>query len=36
LKNRKLIFGLDEIARCDNDPNNPEHGVLNLTLRGGQ
>jgi len=36
LKNWKLTFGPDEIACCDNDPNNPERGVLNLTLRGGQ
>jgi hypothetical protein len=32
----KLAFGPTEMARCDNDPNNPERGVLNLILRGGQ
>lgn len=36
LKNWKLVFGPTEMARCDNDPNNPERGVLNLILRGGQ
>jgi hypothetical protein len=25
-----------EIARCDNDPNFPEHGVFNLTMGGGK
>lgn len=25
-----------EIARCDNDPNFPEHGVFHLTVKGGK
>ena len=32
LRNWQLVFGPDEIARCDNDPNYPEHGVLTLTV----
>jgi hypothetical protein len=32
----ELGFGPAEIAVCDNDPNFPEHGVLNLVVRGGQ
>ncbi|MFC5742691.1 putative baseplate assembly protein [Dyella tabacisoli] len=32
----KLKFASIEIPRCDNDPNFPGHGVLNLTVRGGQ
>ena len=36
LRNWQLTFGPDEIARCDSNPNNPEHGVFDLTLRGGQ
>lgn len=39
--NDELATGLlplraDEIARLDNDPNQPEHGMLALTLRGGR
>jgi hypothetical protein len=36
LQNWRLVFGRTEIPRCDNDPNFPGHGVLNLALRGGQ
>lgn len=36
LQNWQLAFGQTEIPRCDNDPNYPNHGVLNLTVRGGQ
>ncbi|WP_267221374.1 putative baseplate assembly protein [Dyella silvae] len=32
----KLTFAQTEIPHCDNDPNYPGHGVLNLTVRGGQ
>jgi hypothetical protein len=32
----KLIMGRREIARLDNDPNFPEHGVLNLIMIGGR
>lgn len=31
-----LLIGRTEIARLDNDPNFPEHGVFNLTLEGGK
>ena len=31
----RLDLGRLEIARLDNDPNFPEHGVLELTLKGG-
>ncbi len=31
-----MELGRLEIARLDNDPNFPEHGVLRLTLRGGK
>jgi hypothetical protein len=30
----KLELGRLEIARLDNDPNFPEHGVLNLIIKG--
>ena len=30
-----LSMGRLEIARLDNDPNHPEHGVLDLTFGGG-
>ena len=36
LANWELVFGPQEMPRCDNDPNYPEHGVLNLTVVGGQ
>jgi hypothetical protein len=26
----------NEIIRCDNDPSFPEHGTLNITIRGGK
>jgi hypothetical protein len=32
----ELRFGRLEIPRCDNDPDYPEHGVINLVVRGGQ
>jgi hypothetical protein len=32
----RLRLGRLEIARLDDDPNFPEHGVLRLTLRGGK
>jgi hypothetical protein len=32
----KLEMGRLEIARLDNDPDFPEHGVINLTMRGGR
>jgi len=32
----KFVPGRLEIARCDNDPNFPEHGVFNLTMGGGK
>jgi hypothetical protein len=32
----KLALGRLEIARLDNDPNFPEHGVLRITVRGGK
>lgn len=31
-----LPMGRLEIARCDNDPNFPEHGVFRLTMGGGK
>jgi hypothetical protein len=36
IKTGKLILGRLEIARLDNDPNFPEHGVLRLNLEGGK
>ena len=32
----KLLFGRREIARLDNDPSHPDHGVLRLTMLGGR
>ncbi len=32
----KLELGRLQIARCDNDPNFPEHGVFRLTMNGGK
>jgi predicted phage baseplate assembly protein len=32
----KLVMGRSEIARCDNDPNFPEHGVFRLKMEGGR
>lgn len=32
----RLDMGRLEVARLDNDPNFPEHGVLRLTLEGGK
>jgi len=32
----KLLLDRREIARLDNDPNFPEHGVLNLIMIGGR
>ena len=31
-----LKLGSLEVARLDNDPNFPEHGVLRLELHGGK
>ena len=31
-----LAMGRLEIARCDNDPNFPEHGVFRLSMGGGK
>jgi hypothetical protein len=31
-----MPLGRLEIARLDNDPNFPEHGLLRLDLRGGK
>ena len=36
LDDGRLPLGRLEIARLDNDPNFPEHGVLRLDLRGGE
>ena len=36
LKAGKLVLGRLEIARLDNDPNFPEHGVFNVMLKGGR
>jgi len=36
LQNGLLSIGRLEIARCDNDPNFPEHGVFVLTVGGGK
>lgn len=31
-----LLFARREIARLDNDPGHPDHGVLRLTMKGGR
>ncbi|MFE2124249.1 putative baseplate assembly protein [Rhodococcus aetherivorans] len=31
-----LVLGPSEVARLDNDPSTPAHGVLHLDLRGGR
>jgi hypothetical protein len=31
-----LPMGRLEIARCDNEPNFPEHGVFRLSMGGGK
>jgi hypothetical protein len=36
LNTGKLDLARLEIARCDNDPNFPEHGVFNFVLDGGK
>ncbi len=36
IANGVLPLGPLEIARADNDPNYPEHGVLRLIMRGGR
>jgi len=36
IKNGKLTLGRLEIARLDNDPNFPEHGIFRLILEGGK
>ena len=35
MENGFINIGPLEIARLDNDPNNTDHGVLRLTMRGG-
>jgi hypothetical protein len=32
----KMLFARLEIARLDNDPNFPEHGVLKFDMQGGK
>lgn len=32
----RLLFARREIARLDNDPGHPDHGVLRLTMKGGR
>ena len=32
----KLVLGRLEIARLDNDPNFPDHGILEISMGGGQ
>ncbi len=36
LEEGKLILGRLEIARLENDPNYPDHGVLRIEMGGGQ
>ena len=36
LRSGKLELDRLEIARCDNDPSFPEHGVFRLTVGGGK
>jgi hypothetical protein len=36
LEENKLTLGRLEIARLDNDPNFPEHGVFRLNIKGGK
>lgn len=36
LENGLLPLGALEIARLDNDPNNPEHGQLTFEMKGGR
>jgi hypothetical protein len=36
LKAGKLVLSRLEIARLDNDPNFPEHGIFNVILKGGR
>jgi predicted phage baseplate assembly protein len=36
LREGKLALDRFEIARCDNDPNFPEHGVIRIELGGGK
>lgn len=31
-----VVVGLDEIVRCDNDPDHPERGSLRIIVRGGK
>jgi len=33
---KKLEARVDEIAQLDNDPNYPEHGKLEIQVRGGR
>jgi hypothetical protein len=34
--NGEMVLGMLEIARLENDPNYPEHGVLKLYMQGGK
>lgn len=36
LEDGKLLLGRREIARCDNNPNFPEHGFFHIEVRGGR
>jgi hypothetical protein len=36
IENGLLPIGPFEIARCDNDPNHPDGGKLELILEGGR
>lgn len=36
LESGKLELGRREIARCDNDPNFPDHGLFTLSMQGGR
>jgi hypothetical protein len=36
LADGKVCLGPMEIARCDNDPDYPEHGVIRITIGGGR
>lgn len=36
LENGVLLLGPLEVARCDNDPNFPEHGKFELNVMGGR
>ena len=31
-----VTVGFNQIIRCDNDPNVPEHGSIHVTVSGGR